>query len=381
MSMIVEAPGIDRARMRAAIAAALEPDVILDRWQRANVWAKAEDLLERRMRWSSLPFRLMVEFNRRCNTHCRMCPIQHSPTEELSPTSFERVLDEMGPGVMEVVPFLSGEPTLAPLPEVAAILRPRNIFFSLTTNGERLDAALWRGIEDVTARVNVSLQSHRRDLQEQLVPGLSFDRIVENLRRLAQRSADAGFDLASSCVVMHANARELSAHAEFLAELGVRRWIVQRLYPWGPYHAEEGRSRSIDDVEEVDLVAAAVERAAALGMRVESNFGRGVPALSGPDLPTRFRSLDEQRFLVDLVRPGFCASLASTAVLTATGQLRPCCRHPIDLGPFEQLGFLSLWNGPAMQTLRREHFDRSLRPACRACTAYYAEEMPRGASA
>jgi hypothetical protein len=210
------------------------------------------------------------------------------------------------------------------------------------------------------------------EIQEHLVPGLSCHQIVTNLHHLALRAAALEFELACSSVVLDANVRQLSGYVRFLAQHGIRRWIVARLYPWGPFYAQEKRIAAVDDEEKAHLVSAAIQLAADLGIRVESNFGHGIPALAGPPLQSRFRSLDEQRFVVDLARPGFCPSLASTAVFTADGTLRPCCRHPIDLGSIAEAGFLDLWNGPAMQTLRQEFFERSLRPACVACRAYEA---------
>src|SRR5262249_7204173 len=117
---------IDLPRSRDIMDKALAEATFLRESQRENVRLKAEDLLYERRRWKSVPFRLMLELNRRCNIKCLHCDIERGGTGDLPLALVERLLEEVGWGSMEIMPFVGGEPTLAPIAELAGLCRRHN---------------------------------------------------------------------------------------------------------------------------------------------------------------------------------------------------------------------------------------------------------------
>src|SRR5262245_31169273 len=108
---------------------------LLSESQRENLRRKAADLSEGRERWESLPTRIQIEANRRCNLACLHCDIKHAHDTVLDLGVIERLLEAVGGAAIEVMPYAGGEPTLAPLHELAPILRRHNAYYSFTTNG------------------------------------------------------------------------------------------------------------------------------------------------------------------------------------------------------------------------------------------------------
>jgi MoaA/NifB/PqqE/SkfB family radical SAM enzyme len=56
------------------------------------------------------------------------------------------------------------------------------------------------------------------------------------------------------------------------------------------------------------------------------------------------------------------------AVITASGDLLPCCAAPEPLGNLRTDSFLEIWYGPAYGELRRALLSGDLLPMCRTCT-------------
>jgi radical SAM protein with 4Fe4S-binding SPASM domain len=337
-----------------------------------NIEKKSRDLAEERLVWDSGPFRLMLEPNRRCNTKCVHCDIERAGTGELGLAVIERLLDEIGWGTMEILPFVGGEPTLAPLREIGALARRHAQYLNLTTNGALFTRGLYSDIADVVSRVHVSLHSHRREVQERHAPGLSFDAIVRNVADAAAIAKETGAQVLCGLVVMDSNLHELEDYVRFVADLGVERVILQKLYPGTVRYAEEGVEgrRSPDEVRAA--ANAALEAALELGVFLETNVDAifADPRMSNPQT-SRFDILQDYSHVVELYHPGFCIATAIMALVEWDGTVLPCCRDRIVLGNLREQSFDSIWNGEPMQRLRESFFRRELRPFCRGCMAFY----------
>ena len=102
---------------------ALQSIKILNASQRHNARLKCDDLEQGRVVWDSVPFRLILETNRRCNLRCVMCDNVHTGNGDLAPWVVEKLFAEIGWGTMEIQPFGAGEPTLSPMSLLAPIAR------------------------------------------------------------------------------------------------------------------------------------------------------------------------------------------------------------------------------------------------------------------
>ncbi|TAJ11988.1 MAG: radical SAM protein [Planctomycetota bacterium] len=345
---------------------------ILNDSQRDNARLKAQDLYERRREWRSVPFRLMVEANRRCNTRCAHCDVVHTRADGLEPELIERLFDEVGWGSMEIMPFAGGEPTLGPIELFARLARRHNQFLNFITNGLLFDRAYYRSIADVTARVHFSLHSHHKDVQERVMPGVPFETLVRNIADAADVARGTGAQILCGLVAIDWNVGELADYVRFVHELGVRRVVFQKLYPWSSAGQRIGSAARRAPEEVRAHVRRALDVALELGVFVESNLddAHGDPRMQNPQ-NSPFDVLQDNAGVVELFQPGFCISTAITAIVEHDGTVLPCCRDHIVLGNLRESSFGELWNGPRMQALRTSFFERTPSDYCRRCMAFY----------
>lgn len=351
---------------------ALEGADYLIESQRRNVRLKARDLEEGRLTWESVPFRIQIESNRRCNTSCMHCDIERAGTGELSVRVVESLLDEVGWGSLEIMPFVGGEPTLARMEVLAPLVRRHNNFLNFTTNGFLFTGEYFQAIADITARVHFSLNSPRRDVDMRIMPGLDFDQRVRNLRDTARMAKSTGAQVLAGLVVMDCNLEDLERFVHFVADLGVERVIFQKLYPASKLFSRESVEvrRSPDEVAE--HVGRALDAALELGVFVETNLDQifGDRRNQNPR-SSRFDFLQDNSHIVELFRPGFCIATANSVLIEWDGTVIPCCRDHYVLGNLNDSSFQELWNGERMKRLRSSLFDRELRPHCRRCMDFY----------
>lgn len=363
-----------RADSDAIVERALASSPIYTESQKQNVRHMADDLWEGRRVWQSVPFRILFEFNRRCNVQCVHCSIDRRNTGELSPHVLERLLEQIGHGSIEIMPFLGGEPTLAPLAEAGRICREHSQWLNLITNGVLFDRECFESIADVTARVQYSFHSHRRDIFERVIPGVDFDRVVKNLEdgvRIAERT---GAHIVACVVPMFDMLDRLSEYVQFVADRGVKRIIVQNLYPHTPGKSRLGEDACADTPRNSVRYAEMLATAKRLGVFIETNvpqlFGdpENVPRVSSP-----FDLLQDNAHIVQLFRPEFCISTALQLVIEWDGTVLPCIRDRIPLGNLLTQEFDAIWNGPVMQRLRTSHFERTPSPKCASCRKFYLD--------
>src|SRR5262249_28095003 len=143
----------------------------------------------------------------------------------------ERLLDEIGWGVMDVMPFAGGEPTLAPLHELARVLRPRNVWLTLVTNGVLFTGDYFRPIADRCARVQYSFHAHRPDAFNRIMPAADYATVGRNLADGVRIAEQPDTQVITCIVLMHDALDHLENYVRFVAELGFTRAIVQKPYP------------------------------------------------------------------------------------------------------------------------------------------------------
>jgi MoaA/NifB/PqqE/SkfB family radical SAM enzyme len=363
-------PEIDLERSYRVLEHHLQAD-ILNASQRENARLKARDLYEERLVWESVPFRLLWEFNRRCNVKCIHCDIVRAGTGSLPMEALERVLGEIGWGVWELMPLVGGEPTLAPIHAAAPLLRRHNVYLNFITNGLLFDRAFFEPIADITSRVQFSLHSIKREVFERIMPHADFARVLRNLRDAFELGEPSETHVIPCVVAMDDVLDELPDYVDFVADLGARRMIVQKLYPKTlrgdelDFHPRRGPS------EQAEIFGAVRERARARGVYIETNVAALFrdPEMEVP--PSRFNIQQENVGIVELFHPGFCMSTATQAIIEWDGSFLPCIKDRILQGHLLGRSFDELWNGEGMQALRRSFFQRSYRPNCAVCRDFY----------
>ena len=351
---------------------ALSRATILNASQRENIQRKCDDLYGERLEWESVPFRLMLEPNRRCNVQCLHCDIERAGTRHLALPVIARLMDEIGWGTMEILPFVGGEPTLAPIAELAALARRTNNYLNFTTNGLLFTHEYYSEIADVVSRVHFSLHSHLPEVHARIMPGVDFDRLVRNVEAAVEIAEDSGAQILAGMVLMDSNLDGLADYVRFVAELGVRRVILQKLYPQSHAFPAEGLAVHRTPEEIRRQVSAAMDAAAELGVFVETNVDEAFgDARNQNPFSSPFDILQDYSHVVELYRPGFCISTAIMLLIEWDGTVLPCCRDRIPLGNLNNTSFQGIWNGEPMKRLRASFFERELRPFCKRCMGFY----------
>lgn len=350
----------------------LERTEVFTESQKQNIRLKARDLSEERVVWESVPFRLLFEPNRRCNLHCLHCDIERRGTGDLNLELIERLLEEIGWGTYEMMPFIGGEPTLAPLVQIADMARRHHQHLNLITNGQRLTGELFESIADVTARLQFSLHSHRPETLARIMPGLDLGRVSRNIRSAVQLARHTDTQILMGMVVMRSNLTELEDYVRAVHDLGVRRICFQKLYPFSSIHAAEGIEGRVDPAEARPFLLKALDAAIDLGVFLDTNvdelFGETRNAITRP---SRFDPFQQTAHLIEWFRPGHCITAATALLVEWDGSVLPCCRDHIVLGNLHHQSFQELWNGEVMQRLRASFYRKRLSENCRRCMSFY----------
>ncbi|MBN1359584.1 MAG: glycosyltransferase [Sedimentisphaerales bacterium] len=284
---------------------------------------------------------MIVEFNviGRCTAGCIMCNYgPHGDVLDLN--RFKYLADDLLPAAQKVL-LIGGEVLLHPdFYQMSEYASRFGVHLEMTTNlcslaGDRAEA-----VERFFGSVKVSLDAATKQTYESIRTHLSFDRLQENLERLAQikRRRD-GLRLQLAFVAMERNVAELPDTIEMVARFGFDSVAVSFVHVDGRltlddsllFHRELA-NRCFDQAR---------RKAQALGVRLEipNNFDVSRKPYITPERPTEGHR--------QCLRPW------QRIRVLLNGDIVPCCRlYRLRMGnaltePFEQT-----WNGSKYQDLR-----------------------------
>ena len=256
---------------------------------------------------------LRISVTDRCNFRCRYCMpaegLEWLPRDGL--LSFEEisrvaslVVKRFG---IRSVRLTGGEPTVrAKLPDLVRLLSPLPVDLALTTNGATLRLLAAELAEAGLGRINISLDSLRRDRFEELTLRDGLERVLDGIE--AALTACLSPVKVNVVVMRGVNDDELVDFARFGRELG----ITVRFIEFMPLDAEEAWSEAA--VVSQEEILATISAVYPLEPPARSN----APA-------TRFRYMDGggEIGVVASVTQSFCDS-CDRIRLTADGQFRNC---------------------------------------------------------
>ncbi|MDG2904679.1 MAG: radical SAM protein, partial [Acidimicrobiales bacterium] len=188
---------------------------------------------------------LRISVTDRCNFRCRYCMpaegLEWLPREGL--LSFEEisrvaslVVERFG---IRSIRLTGGEPTVrAKLPDLVRLLSPLPVDLALTTNGATLRLLAAELAEAGLGRINVSLDSLRRDRFEELTLRDGLTRVLDGIE--AALAAGLSPVKVNVVVMRGVNDDELVDFARFGRELGV----TVRFIEFMPLDAEEAWSEA-----------------------------------------------------------------------------------------------------------------------------------------
>jgi hypothetical protein len=138
------------------------------------------------------PFIIDLELTNACPADCLMCPRDKLPKlGVMKEEVFERLLEDLtaAPTLRYISLCGIGEPLLHPrfsdwVPRLAALRSRPEV--GLVTGGERLTPEVWDSLPGLgLRRAEMSVQAVDPQLYAQLMPGLSFERVMMNLEHIA----------------------------------------------------------------------------------------------------------------------------------------------------------------------------------------------------
>src|SRR6266700_7607197 len=203
---------------------------------------------------------LRISITDRCNFRCTYCMpaegMQWLPREELltyeEQARIARVcVERFG---FEAIRITGGEPTVrAHLPRLIAMLAPLGIDLALTTNGVKLPEMAHDLAAAGLRRVNVSLDSLRRDVFRALTRRDELDRVLAGI----DAALDAGMrPVKVNCVVMRG---VIDNEVVDLAAFGREKGVGMRFIEFMPLDADKAWSRDMvvparEILERIDAV-------------------------------------------------------------------------------------------------------------------------------
>lgn len=305
---------------------------------------------------------VVLSAHNQCNCRCAMCDIWRiREPKQITPADLEAQLDSLGElGVCWVV-FSGGEAQLNPeLFTLAQMLRRKGIRITLLTAGLLLEfqaQEITGVIDDVIVSLDGPPQVHNQirrvaNAFEQMAAGV---RAIRNFRPDMQVSA--------RCTVQRANHAHLFATVEAAKEIGLNSIsFLAADVTSSAFNREQGwpakRQETIAlSAEEVEVLSREVERLHpkhASGFVVES--------------PTKLRRIVDH-FRAHLRHAEHVAPICNapwvSAVIEATGDVRPCFFHPA-FGNIHDKPLHEVVNSPAALQFRA-NLDVATNPTCRQC--------------
>jgi MoaA/NifB/PqqE/SkfB family radical SAM enzyme len=341
----------------------------------ASIASPADSVAVAVHRIHTLPVLVIFPHNQ-CNCRCVMCDIWRiREARELTPSDLEQQISSFRELGVRWVVFSGGEPQLnEKWSWLAAMLRASGCRITLLTAGLLLKSqaqVVVESVDDVTVSLDgpLPVHNHVRRIPE------AFERLRVGVNAVHHLRPD--MPVRARCTVQKANRSSLRAVVQSAKELGLTSIsflaadltssAFNRPEGWLPDRVRHVVLRP----EEVDELDAEVERLIQENHAdLDSGFVVENPAKLRR-IVQHFRAHFKQ---AESVAPR-CNAPWVSAVIEATGDVRPCFFHPV-VGNIHRQRLLDIVNGPdALQF--RANLDISTNPICRncVCSLYLAPEQ------
>jgi len=309
---------------------------------------------------------VVISPHNQCNCRCVMCDIWRiREPQEIKPADLERQLTSFHELGVRWVVFTGGEPQLNDqLGALAGMLRAEGIRVTMLTAGLLLEPhaeSIAKTIDDVIVSLDGPPDVHNRIRR---VPN-AFERLAAGVKAL--RQIRAGIAVRGRCTVQKANHHSLCPVVQSAKEIGLdsisflaadlTSAAFNRPQGWQPDHQD----RVALSVDEIEVLEAELERLIhEHSLDLDSGFVVESPGKLRR-LALHFRA---HLGLTQHVAPR-CNAPWVSAVIEASGDVRPCFFHPA-LGNIHRQTLHDIVNSPeALQF--RANLDIAANPVCRQC--------------
>jgi radical SAM protein with 4Fe4S-binding SPASM domain len=303
------------------------------------------------------PYRLDLALTYRCNNDCAHCyNVQHpsplpmgkdgEPKDELSTSSWKRIIDRAWElGIPHII-FTGGEPTLrTDLPELIAHAEHNGQITGLNTNARRLSDAHYVEalVEAGLDHVQITLESSQAEVHDRMVRAKgAFPQTVKGLQNVLA----SPLYVMTNTTMLRTNVDTIPATLDFLAETGVPTIGLNALI-----YAGRGRvvGTGLAESDLTSLLKVARKKTAARGQRLIWYT------------PTQYCNFDPMA--LDLGVKGCTAALYNMCV-EPDGNVLPCQSYYHPLGNLLSDEWDSIWNHALAVQLRER---RNLPQKCTGC--------------
>jgi MoaA/NifB/PqqE/SkfB family radical SAM enzyme len=302
----------------------------------------------------------------RCNCRCVMCDIWRiRDVQEITVADLEKQIAAFRELGVRWAVFTGGEPQLnGELPLLAAMLRAEGIRVTVLTAGLLLEpqaAVIATSVDDIIVSLDGPPGLHNRIRR---VAG-GFEQMAAGIR--AVRRFRPGMAVRTRCTVQRANHRSLCATILAAKDLGANSisFLAADLTSIA-FNRQTGWSAERQDQvaltpEEADALEAEVDRLISVH---RSDLDSGFVVETPDKLRSIVRHFRAHLGQVPNVAPR-CNAPWVSAVIDASGEVRPCFFHPA-LGNIHTQGLTDILNGPEALRFRAE-LDIATNPICQRC--------------
>jgi MoaA/NifB/PqqE/SkfB family radical SAM enzyme len=309
---------------------------------------------------------VVISPHNQCNCRCLMCDIWRiREPQEITPADLEQQLASFRELGVRWVVFTGGEPQLNDqLFVLARMLRAEGIRVTMLTAGLLLEphaGFIATAIDDVIISLDGPPAIHN---QIRRVPD-AFERLVGGVKALRQIRSE--ITVRGRCTVQKANHHSLCAVVQSAKEIGLNSIsflaadLTSAAFNRPPGWQPDRQNRVALSVDEIDVLEAEIERLIrAHSLDLDSRF---VVESAGKlrRLALHFRA---HLGLAQHIAP-FCNAPWVSAVIEASGDVRPCFFHPA-LGNIHRQTLHDIVNSSEAVQFRA-NLDIAANPVCRRC--------------
>jgi MoaA/NifB/PqqE/SkfB family radical SAM enzyme len=316
-----------------------------------------------------LPRSLYIETTSRCNSLCETCILTfggREPQKDLGWSEFRTIVDQF-PVLDRVLLHGIGEPLLnRELPRMISHLKARGAAVLFNSNAITLSPKMGRALVDAGLdELRVSLDASSRDTYARIRGVDAFDKVVENLERLAALKGDlaAPRPLVSLWLTaLKDNLDEIPGLVPLAVRVLASSIHLQRLVYNGLGIATEDRSLyGRLETREAEMIRAAEAAAQAVGV------GFSASGAAAPEVSLSASRADQPW--------SACRRPWSLAYVTVHGNVLPCCIAPwitsdydgIILGNLYRQSLEEIWWGERYRTFRLNLQTAAPPEPCRGC--------------
>jgi radical SAM protein with 4Fe4S-binding SPASM domain len=290
-----------------------------------------------------MPASITVEPASLCNLSCPECPagmkIIRRSQEEISFGTFRKIIDELHKDASYLLLYFQGEPFLHPeLLKMISYSSSKKLFTVTSTNGHFIDVQnAEKLVESGLDMLVVSTDGTTQEVYEKYRKGGNLETVKQGIRNLvkAKKEKKSGLPfIVLQFLVMKHNEHQMEEIVRVGNELGV---------------------------DFTELKSAQFY-----------NFENGHPMLPVNKHFSRYAQAGDGKWKIKSRFPNHCWRIWSSAVVTTSGDVVPCCfdkEAQYIMGNIKEHSFKEIWNGEKYRNFRKQLLNERKQIAiCRNCT-------------